>query len=97
MYVLCRSKFGSTPTHQAKEGEMPTSSTEALKAANDRLQQENMLLQERNDQLERQLDRISIQFAKALGAIDAVETSVNHYRVVGQWTPTANAADPETF
>jgi hypothetical protein len=96
MYVLCRSTFGSTPTHEAKEGEMPTSSTEALKAANDRLQQENMLLQERNEQLEQQLDRISIQFARVLGGMDVIQDAVEKVRT-GQWTVSKSAADPETF
>lgn len=65
------------------------STTVAVRAANDRLRQENMLLQQRVDELEASLDRVSTQYAKVLGVFDRIEAEIKLVR----WTPTKNVMD----
>jgi hypothetical protein len=99
MYVLCRSKFGSTPTYEAKEGEMPTDEAQQLED----LTVANETLREENEKLREALVNID-QFAATMGRVHGTLLSpqepYRHIQAIVKdaiWTPTPNVADPETF
>jgi hypothetical protein len=99
MYVLCRSKFGSTPTHEAKEGEMPTDEAQQLEdltVANETLREENERLREALVHV----DQVAATMERYRGSLEAPQDPFGTIRRVVRyaiWTPTANAADPESF
>jgi hypothetical protein len=100
MYVLCRSKFGSTPTHEAKEGEMPTDEAQQLED----LTLANETLREENERLREALVHVG-QFAETMRQVTPLGSPQEPYGRIQQivqdaiWTPTTDGSgpDPESF